>query len=67
MDPKKIAGGIGRFFRDIIAELKRVAWPSRRQLWLYTVVVIGSVFVIAALLSVFDFILSGTIVRLFGR
>lgn len=54
MDVKKVPRGIGRFFRDIWAELRRVAWPNRRQLQVYTTVVIGSVMVVALILFVFD-------------
>lgn len=68
MDPKKITGGISRFFRDVWAELKRVAWPSRRQLQIYTLVVIASVIVVSLILFVFDFILAEAMVKpLFGR
>jgi preprotein translocase subunit SecE len=68
VDPKKITGGISRFFRDVWAELKRVAWPSRRQLQIYTLVVIASVIVVSVILFVFDFILAEAMVKpLFGR
>ncbi|NLG85530.1 MAG: preprotein translocase subunit SecE [Firmicutes bacterium] len=68
MDAKKVPrGGPGRFFRDVWAELKRVVWPTRRQLQIYTLVVIGSVFVVAAILFFFDLILAGSLLRLFSR
>lgn len=67
MDTKKLPRSISRFFRDIWAELRRVAWPSWRQLQIHTVVVIATVFVVAAVLTVFDFILAESLVRLFGR
>ena len=67
VETRKIPRSIGRFFRDVWAELKRVAWPNRRQLQIYTMVVIASVFVVAAILSTFDFILAESLVRLFRR
>lgn len=68
VEANKVPRGIGRFFRDIWAELKRVAWPSRRQLGIYTAVVIGAVGVVAALLTFFDFVLAEGLVKpLFGR
>ncbi|MGE5551422.1 MAG: preprotein translocase subunit SecE [Bacteroidota bacterium] len=67
MDTKKIPRSISRFFRDIWAELKRVAWPSWRQLQIHTVVVIVTVFVVAAILTFFDFVLAESLVRLFER
>lgn len=66
MDAKRIPRGIGRFFREIWAELKRVAWPNWRQLQVYTLVVIASVFVVAALLTFFDFIFAKSLVLLFS-
>jgi preprotein translocase subunit SecE len=34
---------IGRFLREVRAELKKVAWPSRNEVFTYTVVVLVSV------------------------
>ncbi|WP_227938939.1 preprotein translocase subunit SecE [Alkalihalobacillus deserti] len=50
-----MAGGVknlGSFFRDVVKEMKRVSWPSRKELTRYTWVVIGTV----AFISVFFFI-----------
>lgn len=50
-----MAGGvknIGSFFGDVVKEMKRVSWPSRKELTRYTWVVIGTV----AFISVFFFI-----------
>ncbi len=55
--------GLGRFFRDVWSELKRVQWPSRRQLGFYTFVVIATVLVLATVLFVFDFLLGETLVK----
>jgi len=42
----------GAFLSDVIAELKKVRWPNRKELTSYTVVVIVTV----ALLSLFFFV-----------
>ena len=34
---------MARFFREVRAELKKVAWPSRQEVFTYTVVVLVSV------------------------
>lgn len=47
-----------KFLKEVRAEMRKVAWPSRRQLTIYTVVVIGSVAVVAVFLGVADLILS---------
>ena len=41
--PEQMAGWFGRarrFVADAVAELKRVTWPTRREVWGTTVVVI---------------------------
>lgn len=47
-------GGFGKFFRGVKAELKKVVWPTKRELVTYTIaVLILSVFV-AAMIYVVD-------------
>ena len=50
--PKKIA----KFFRDVVHELKRVTWPTKKALLVYTVVVLVALAFFAVLLGVFDFL-----------
>jgi len=49
---------IGRFLREIRAELRKVIWPSRQQTILYTGVVLGSVVFVAAVIFLIDQVLS---------
>jgi preprotein translocase subunit SecE len=54
------SGGQGfQFFRDIIAELKRVTWPSREQATRLTILVI--------IISISVGIILGVLDMLFGR
>lgn len=46
--------GMSRFFRGVSAELKKVNWPSRKELTTYTIVVIATVLVIAFIISLWD-------------
>ena len=39
--------GIRRSFRNVIAELKKVNWPNRKELTTYTIVVIATVIVVS--------------------
>lgn len=50
---KKVSG-ISLFFREVKNELKKVTWPTRKQLIAYTFVVFVTVFMIAALIWVID-------------
>ena len=48
--PKKIA----KFFRDVVHELKRVTWPTKKALLTYTLVVIVALIFFAIILGLFD-------------
>ncbi|MGD0154085.1 MAG: preprotein translocase subunit SecE [Thermacetogeniaceae bacterium] len=47
-----------KFLQSAWAELKKVHWPTRSELVVYTAVVIGSVVIVAALIWIVDSILS---------
>ncbi|MCD6182885.1 MAG: preprotein translocase subunit SecE [Thermovirga sp.] len=46
------------FIREAKAELKKVTWPSRKQVWYSTLVVIGITLMVAAYLGVVDIVLT---------
>ena len=46
------------FFRSVWAELKKVHWPTRKQMITYTGVVLGTIFVIGLALWIVDSILT---------
>ena len=48
--PKRISGA----FKNMVAELKKVAWPSKKDLINYSIVVIGFVFALAIIVGVLD-------------
>ena len=52
---RALPGRIARFFRDVVHELRRVTWPSRKALLTYTLVVIVALIFFSALLGLFDF------------
>lgn len=49
---------VQQFFREVVAEFKKVTWPNRREVTGSTTVVIIVVFVIALFLGVVDIGLS---------
>lgn len=49
----------GRFFREVWAEIKKVAWPTRRELTVYTGVTLLSVVLVGILVWVIDIASSG--------
>lgn len=46
---------IGSFFKETVAELKKVVWPSKDDVFSSTKVVLISTVVIAIILGLFDF------------
>jgi len=52
---KKLPSRIAKFIRDVIRELKKVTWPTRKALLNYTVVVIVNIIIFSILLGLFDF------------
>jgi preprotein translocase subunit SecE len=55
-----------RFFRGVWAELKKVVWPSRKELVAYTAVVLVSVAFVALLIWIVDSALSLVLELLIG-
>lgn len=57
---------MGLFYRQVIAELRKVIWPTRKELLTYTTVVITFVAVIAAIVALLDFIFAKGVLWVFG-
>ncbi|MBO4253050.1 preprotein translocase subunit SecE [Streptomyces sp. NPDC002144] len=54
------------FYRQVVAELRKVVWPTRNQLTSYTTVVIFFVAIMIALVTVIDYGLSHAAKYVFG-
>ncbi|MDT0434108.1 MULTISPECIES: preprotein translocase subunit SecE [Streptomyces] len=54
------------FYRQVIAELRKVVWPTRNQLSTYTTVVIVFVVIMIGLVTVIDYGLSHAAKYVFG-
>jgi preprotein translocase subunit SecE len=53
------------YFEDLRAEMRRVTWPSSKQVQATTAVVIGAVFLFAAYFAVVDLLLGRAINQIF--
>jgi preprotein translocase subunit SecE len=70
----KAAGGPARrertkplqFVREVMAELRKVAWPTRQEVVAYSIVVLVSVVVIAAIIFAMDYVFTKAVLALFG-
>ena len=49
-----LPGRISGAFKNMVAELKKVAWPSKKDLINYSMVVIGFVFILALVVGLLD-------------
>ena len=54
------------FYKQVVAELRKVIWPTRRELLTYTAVVLVFVVFMVAIVSLFDFLFSQAVLRVFG-
>jgi preprotein translocase subunit SecE len=55
-----------RRFRETVAEMRKVLWPSRREMATYTVVVVVFVTVMVALTAALDLGLAKLVLAVFG-
>jgi preprotein translocase subunit SecE len=57
---------VGLFYRQILSELKKVVWPTRKQLSTYTAVVLVFVMFVIAFVSLIDLVLTKLVFWVFG-
>ncbi|HVM11416.1 MAG TPA: preprotein translocase subunit SecE [Actinomycetota bacterium] len=55
-----------QFFREVRQELKKVNWPTKRELGTYTVVVLFTVVVLTSLVFGIDFLVGRAVLAVFG-
>jgi preprotein translocase subunit SecE len=68
--PEQVSGWFGRarrFLTDVRAELGRVTWPTRREVWATTIVVIIISLLFGIYLYVVDLLLSAVVAWIFER
>jgi preprotein translocase subunit SecE len=55
-----------RFYRQVVAELRKVVWPTRKQLSTYFVVVLTFVVFVIVIVSVLDLAFGWAMFKIFG-
>jgi len=63
--PAEERTGVVQFGREVRAELRKVAWPSRSETGNYTTVVIITIIAITLVVASLDWIFSGSVLELF--
>jgi preprotein translocase subunit SecE len=56
-----------QFIKEVRLELKKVAWPTRQELFSYTVVVLVAVVVLTSLVFGLDLFFSKVVLRVLGE
>ena len=51
---EKFTDKVKRFFKGSLAEFKKVHWPNRKQLYVYTGVVLMSVLIVSIMIWIVD-------------
>jgi preprotein translocase subunit SecE len=54
------------FIRESKAELKKVSWPTKKQVWYSTLVVVVLTCIVGAYLGLVDVLLTGIFSRILG-
>lgn len=63
---KNLFSRIALFYRQVVAEMRKVVWPTRQELITYTTVVVVFVAIFAALVLLFDIGIARTVRAVFG-
>ena len=62
-----IFGRFTRFVREVVAELRKVIWPTRNELLTYTAVVVVFVAIMLAIVSGLDYLYARGVLFVFGN
>jgi preprotein translocase subunit SecE len=62
----RLFGRLGLYYRQVVAELRKVIWPTRKELITYTAVVMVFVTIMISYVSALDFGFSKLILKIFG-
>ena len=54
------------FIRQVVAELRKVIWPTRKELVAYTTVVVIFVLIMAGIIAALDYIFARGVLFVFG-
>ena len=57
---------LARFYREVVAELRKVIWPTRRELVTYTTVVVVFVSIIVAIVAGLDLVFARVVLLVFS-
>ena len=65
-DRPNLFARIGLFYRQVVAELRKVIWPTRRELITYTSVVLAFVTGLTVIVAILDNLFGRGVLFIFG-
>lgn len=65
-EKKSIFARIGKFFRDQRAEMKKIVWPSKKQVVNNTAIVLAAVAIFAVVTGGFDWLIGLIVKAVYG-
>jgi len=65
--PKEERTGIRQFLREVRAELRKVAWPTREETRTYSIIVLITVVVAMFFIAGLDYFFGSAVLRLYDR
>ena len=63
--PAKERTNLSQFLREVRAELRKVAWPTRSEVINYSIIVLVAVVILTALIAGLDYLFSKFVLTLF--
>lgn len=63
---KNIFARLALFIRQVIVELRKVIWPTRKELIAYTTVVLVFVLFMAGVIALYDYVFTQGVLFVFG-
>jgi preprotein translocase subunit SecE len=66
VEKRSLPARISLFYRQVVAELRKVIWPTRKELVTYTTVVIFFVCLVILYVTTLDVIFSKIVLKVFG-
>ncbi|MDU0478662.1 preprotein translocase subunit SecE [Staphylococcus chromogenes] len=64
---EKVGGGVASFLPEVGSELKKVIWPTGKQMVVYTTIVFAFLIVMTALVSGIDWLAGLGVEKVLGR
>jgi len=65
-DQGNVFSRLALFIRQVVAELRKVIWPTRKELIAYTTVVVIFVLIMAGIIAALDFVFARGVLFVFG-